>query len=134
MSTPATSPKRVSLARLFAALDSMHEEEQAGQAQAGRALTAMERHMAGYVVSANQDGIKRMNACRRALDALDRQGWQRSFHQRLFHEEYLKSCARVFFKRDGPGAFARMHNRLLEVNSWESTPQASEASGSIDSS
>jgi len=36
-----------------------------------------------------------------------RRGWNRSFHQRLFHEEYLKSCTRVFFKRDGPGCFER---------------------------
>jgi hypothetical protein len=49
-------------------------------------------------------GILRINTCRRALDALDRSGWDRSFHQRLFHEEYLKSCARIFFKRDGPGS------------------------------
>jgi D-arabinose 1-dehydrogenase-like Zn-dependent alcohol dehydrogenase len=38
-------------------------------------------------------------SAREALDALDRQGWQRYFHQRLFHEEYLKSCTRIFFKR-----------------------------------
>jgi len=38
-------------------------------------------------------------------------------------QEYLKSCARIFFKRDGPGSFAKYHNRLLELNSWDSTPQ-----------
>ena len=41
----------------------------------------------------------------------------------MFHEEYLKSCARIFFKRDGPGAFARAHSRLLELNGWDATPQ-----------
>jgi hypothetical protein len=69
------------------------------------------------------NGIRRIQLCRGALDAMDRRGWNRSFHQRLFHEEYLKSCARIFFKRDGPGAFARNHNRVLELNGWDSTPQ-----------
>jgi hypothetical protein len=41
----------------------------------------------------------------------------------MFHEVYLKSCVRIFFKRDGPGAFARNHNRVLELNGWDSTPQ-----------
>jgi hypothetical protein len=88
--------------------------------------TAIDRHM-GLNTSANgqtvMNGIRRIQLCRGALDALDRRGWNRSFHQRLFHEEYLKSCARIFFKRDGPGAFAKNHNRVLELNGWDSTPQ-----------
>ena len=32
------------------------------------------------------NGITRVNECRKALEALDRRGWDRSFHQRLFHE------------------------------------------------
>ena len=84
---------------------------------------ALARHMAQLSDQGAMNGLRRIQLCRRALAALDRRGWDRSFHQRMFHEEYLKSCARIFFKRDGPGAFARNHNRVLEVNGWDSTPQ-----------
>ena len=85
--------------------------------------TAIGRHMGTQARHGAMNGIRRIQLCRSALDALDRRGWDRSFHQRLFHEEYLKSCARIFFKRDGPGSFARNHNRVLELNGWDSTPQ-----------
>ena len=31
----------------------------------------------------------RMNQCRAALERLDANGWKRSYHQRLFHEDFL---------------------------------------------
>lgn len=31
----------------------------------------------------------RMNQCRTALERLDANGWKRSYHQRLFHEDFL---------------------------------------------
>jgi hypothetical protein len=89
----------------------------------GMHTTAIGRHMGSQAHHGAMNGIRRIQLCRSALDALDRRGWDRSFHQRLFHEEYLKSCARIFFKRDGPGSFARNHNRVLELNGWDSTPQ-----------
>ena len=116
----------LSFANLFEAMDAhlQHEDERASMATADAAHTlAIDRHMHSYAQTQNMNGFRRMQLCRQALDALDRRGWSRSFHQRLFHEEYLKSCTRVFFKRDGPGAFARAHNRILEINSWDSTPQ-----------
>lgn len=132
-------PVPVSFANLFAAMDTELEAEEAGRGAAadrggsgvadaashnnGGHRLAIERHMRGYAQMYNMNGFRRMQLCRQALDALDRRGWSRSFHQRLFHEEYLKSCTRVFFKRDGPGAFSRAHNRILELNSWDSTPQ-----------
>ena len=114
----------ISLRRLFCALDSSTAEvdAQRRRTQAGP-QTAIARHVSNFAVSVEMNGLQRLQLCRRALDALDRRGWDRSFHQRLFHEEYLKSCARIFFKRDGAGAFARSHARLLEVNGWDSTPQ-----------
>lgn len=117
--------KPICLSALFSSMDGIHAEEEAlrTQRQMGTVLTAIDRHMGGYTVVEGLNGIKRIQLCRQGLDALDRRGWNRSFHQRLFHEEYLKSCARIFFKRDGPGAFAKYHNRLLELNSWDSTPQ-----------
>ena len=117
--------KKISLHPLFVSMDRiLYREENQAQASASNGpSTAISRHMKSYTSIQGMNGIKRIQLCRQALDALDRRGWDRSFHQRLFHEEYLKSCARIFFKRDGPGTFARSHNRLLEVNSWDSTPQ-----------
>jgi hypothetical protein len=37
-----------------------------------------------------------MDDCRRALTKLGGIGWYRSYHQRLFHEDFLKSCTRIF--------------------------------------
>jgi hypothetical protein len=123
----------LSFANLFEAMDeelSNHDEahhdparQNAGQVDGDGSILAIDRHMSSYARTENMNGFRRMQLCRQALDALDRRGWSRSFHQRLFHEEYLKSCTRVFFKRDGPGAFARAHNRILELNSWDATPQ-----------
>jgi len=117
--------KQVCLRPLFAAMDDTEAEKQkvCKKDAATSLVRAIDRHMGAYTTVADMNGIKRILLCRHALDALDRRGWDRSFHQRLFHEEYLKSCARIFFKRDGPGSFAKYHNRLLELNSWDSTPQ-----------
>ena len=125
---PAPPPKRVSLHKLFRAFDQHTDIVRAAKAAARRGpVTAMQRHIEGCSVSVQKHGIARIDQCRKALEALDRRGWDRSFHQRMFHEEYLKSCARIFFKRDGAGSFARAHARLLEVNGWDSTPQVSSA-------
>lgn len=121
--------KIVSFHRLFSALDKKNEDSERNEALQrrnnglGGNTTAIERHMGSFQKIENMNGIKRIHLCRQALEALDRRGWNRSFHQRMFHEEYLKSCTRVFFKRDGPGAFSRAHSRVLEVNGWDSTPQ-----------
>jgi len=121
--------KHISLRPIFNMMDHVLELEARARAdrerKQGMMKTAIGRHMGAYVSSdeCKLNGIKRIQLCRNALDALDRRGWDRSFHQRMFHEEYLKSCARIFFKRDGPGAFAINHNRVLELNGWDSTPQ-----------
>lgn len=36
--------------------------------------------------------FERMNQCRAALERLDVHGWKRSYHQRLFHEDFLVFC------------------------------------------
>ncbi len=115
----------VSFFKLFAAIDQKNKEREKKHSSEKNitAKTAIERHMGCFQNADNMNGVKRIQLCRQALDALDRRGWNRSFHQRMFHEEYLKSCTRVFFKRDGPGAFSRAHSRVLEVNGWDSTPQ-----------
>ena len=68
------------------------------------------------------DGFKRMQLCRKALDALDVK-YQRSFHQRMFHDNFIRACARVFFKPDPAGSFARAHQALLDLNGWDSLAQ-----------
>jgi len=122
-----SQPSLVSFTNLFEAMDLHLENIEAEQIDNGQNTQnhtlAIQRHMQAISTTQNMNGFRRMQLCRQALDALDRRGWSRSFHQRLFHEEYLKSCTRIFFKRDGPGAFARAHNRILEINSWDSMPQ-----------
>lgn len=54
---------------------------------------------------------------------LDTQGWQRSFHQRLFHDHFIRACARIFWKTEPPGAFARDHQKILESNGWDHLSQ-----------
>ena len=41
--------------------------------------------------STQETGFTRMQRCRDALAKLDEKGWKRSFHQRLFHDDFLKA-------------------------------------------
>ncbi len=66
-------------------------------------------------------GFERMATCRKALEALDRCGWTRLYHQ--FHDTYLRACARVFWKTEKPGQFASDHQRILQFNGWEHLSQ-----------
>jgi len=67
--------------------------------------------------------MQRMRECRAALAHLDTCGWNRSFHQRQFHEDFLKACTRTFWKLEPPGSFAKMHQKVLQENSWEHLAQ-----------
>jgi len=67
--------------------------------------------------------IMRMRECRDALAFLDTTGWNRSFHQRLFHEDFLKACTRTFWKMEPLGSFARAHQQVLQENSWDHLAQ-----------
>ena len=60
---------------------------------------------------------------REALEALDGIGWQRSFHQRLFHDHFIRACARIFWKTEPPGSFAKDHQKILEMNGWDHLSQ-----------
>lgn len=64
-----------------------------------------------------------MDMLRKALATLDTGGWQRSFHQKLFHDKFLCACSRVFWKTERPGQFARDHQRILETNGWDNLAQ-----------
>ena len=69
------------------------------------------------------NGFQRIQKCRQGLEALDRRGWQRSFHQRMFHDNFIRACARIFWKREPHGTFARDHQRILEVHGWDNLSQ-----------
>lgn len=72
---------------------------------------------------AKKDPLEYMDLCRKYLAKLDTMGWNRSYHQRLFHEDFLKACTRSFWKLERPGQFARDHQRVLRVNSWDHIAQ-----------
>jgi hypothetical protein len=86
-------------------------------------LPSLKRHKVARHAAAGANGFERIARCREALAALDRSGWQRSFHQRQFHEAYIRACARIFFKTDPPGTFMREQKKLLEMNNWDSIQQ-----------
>lgn len=58
-----------------------------------------------------------------ALDALDRQGWKRSHHQKIFHDQFLRASVRIMWKTEEPGSFQRDHKEILETYGWASLPQ-----------
>lgn len=69
------------------------------------------------------NGFQRIQNCRKALEALDRRGWLRSFHQRMFHDNFIRACARIFWKTEKHGTFAKDHQRILETNGWDHLSQ-----------
>eukprot|EP00960_Hanusia_phi_P069785 767165-Hanusia_phi.AAC.1 len=71
----------------------------------------------------DMDGFKRMQRCRDALAAIDRKGWPRSFHQKEFHDDFIRACARLFWKTEPKGQFNRDHQKILELNGWDHLAQ-----------
>jgi hypothetical protein len=72
---------------------------------------------------AKKEPLEYMQLCRTYLAKLDKLGWNRSYHQRLFHDDFLKACTRSFWKLEPPGQFARDHQKVLRVNSWDHIAQ-----------
>jgi hypothetical protein len=83
----------------------------------------MEQFTKRRTVCKGMSAFDRIKECRRGLEALDRQGWNRSYHQRQFHEQFTRACARIFYKTEPPGVFQRDHQRLLQVNGWHNLSQ-----------
>ena len=113
---------RVSLAHYYEAHDRVVTERERDRAERSVRLTAMQRAMGTKRIK-QHDGYTRMAKCRAALNALDRRGWERSFHQRLFHDHFIRACARIFFKTEPAGTFAKEHQRILQLNSWDNLSQ-----------
>lgn len=67
--------------------------------------------------------FERMDHCRKCLVKLDNQGWSRSYHQRQFHEDFLRACCKSFWKLERSGQFARDHGRILVQNNWDHLSQ-----------
>lgn len=108
---------------LYTAFDAIQLERDRAHSDEGRGRNALERYLHRRSGTRTRDGFARVQACREALDALDRKGWQRSFHQRMFHENFIRACARVFFKTEPQGAFARAHQTILDLNGWDNLSQ-----------
>lgn len=106
----------------FEAYDRVTSEREAEEHRRSIKMTALQNCLF-RVRKKENTGFKRMQRCRQALEAIDRRGWQRSFHQRMFHDNFIRACARIFWKTEPHGAFAKDHQRVLEVNGWDHLSQ-----------
>jgi len=109
--------------KLFSAFDAIQSARVAAELDRRRPRNALETFMHGLTSGKTSSGFNRMQKCRDALNALDRSGWQRSFHQRLFHDNFIRACARIFWKTEPAGSFARDHQKILEMNGWDHLSQ-----------
>lgn len=114
---------KLSYQPLYEAYDKHLADKQRQQGRNTNNKNALEQYLFTKGMNSKQDGFARIRACREALDALDRKGWQRSFHQRMFHENFIRACTRVFFKTDPQGSFARAHQGILDLNGWDNLSQ-----------
>jgi hypothetical protein len=121
-----------SMQTLYDSYQRIHDAREAERRLRTMRLTSLQRFLgvtpgarAGQAPPPQEQsaGFKRIEQCREALAALDRQGWNRSYHQREFHDHFIRACARIFWKTEKPGSFARDHQRILEVNGWSSLSQ-----------
>ena len=121
---------------LFATHDALRAEEEEERREFAMAPTnALEEFMgtqrrnalrqrASIQMHQRGRGFARMKRCRDALEAIDKtESWTRSFHQRLFHDHFIRACARIFWKTEAPGTFARDHQKILELNGWDNLAQ-----------
>lgn len=120
-----SSPESVTISRAdyFESYDRVLREQLEARRQSGIRYTALQNSLRAVTAKTGSNGFKRMQKCRQGLEALDRRGWQRSFHQRMFHDNFIRSCARIFWKREPHGTFAKDHQRILEANGWDHLSQ-----------
>jgi hypothetical protein len=117
-----------SFASLYAAMDAKLHREKSLHLHKTKLRNAIEtcflnsssfhstRHSSTTTTKAPSKGFKRIELCCAALNALDRRGWERSYHQRYFHNQFIRACARVFWKTETEGQFAKDHQKILELN------------------
>ena len=112
-----------SYAWLYEAFDKVQREQSRAEEEKGRPQNALQAFFKRNTAEGAKDGFARIRECRVALDTMDRMGWQRSFHQRMFHDNFIRACARIFFKTEPGGAFARAHQSILDLNGWDNLSQ-----------
>jgi hypothetical protein len=118
-----SSPPSTTHLALFAAYDKVENAKAQKKAVQAVPRNALQSFMHKTTEEKTGNGFQRMQKCRDALDGLDRHGWQRSFHQRLFHDNFIRACSRIFWKTEPAGAFARDHQKILEMNGWDHLSQ-----------
>ncbi len=106
----------------FKAYDRIMEEKMHAERLRQARTTAIQNCLM-RITKVERNGFKRMHKCRLGLEAIDRRGWQRSFHQRMFHDNFIRACARIFWKTEPHGTFAKDHQRILEMNGWDHLSQ-----------
>eukprot|EP00961_Rhodomonas_salina_P232744 3144393-Rhodomonas_salina.1 len=68
-------------------MDALREEQAAAERERKKLRTALSNYLRrGQQINLKQSGFRRMEKCRQALQAIDRRGWDRSYHQRQFHD------------------------------------------------
>ena len=72
-----------------------------------------------YIESLPTEADKTLNDLRKALCYFDGIGYQRSPHQRKFHESMIAACIRHIYKDE----FADNFVKILEENGWEEARQ-----------
>ena len=110
--------------RLYARLDTLRE----AQAQKTIDQSILRPALSNFLrrnrkIDLRASGFRHIERCREALNAIDRRGWDRSFHQRQFHDHFLRACARVFWKTEPQGEFTRCHQKILDQNGWSHLSQ-----------
>ena len=110
--------RMIDYSQLFHAFDKQSEKQQAVKPPSNPMEAFLQKTKA-----TTGNAFARMQLCREALEGLDRLGWQRSFHQRLFHDNFIRACARIFWKTEAPGSFAKDHQKILEMNGWDHLSQ-----------
>ena len=108
---------------LFTAYDDIEIVRQRQTAAQNVSRNALQQFMFKSEEGKTGNGFSRIQRCRDALESIDRQGYMRSFHQRLFHDNFIRACARIFWMTEPPGAFARDHQKILELNGWDHLSQ-----------
>ena len=112
----------VNLEEYFKSYDRVTREKETERQRLGTRRTALQNCLS-LSTKSECTGFQRIQKCRQALEALDRRGWARSFHQRMFHDNFIRACARIFWKREKHGVFAKDHQRILEVHGWDNLSQ-----------
>lgn len=116
-------PHTVDYTDLFTTYDGIESSRRRHSDEQRVSRNALQQFMFKSDEGRTGNGFTRIQRCREGLESIDRQGYTRSFHQRLFHDHFIRACARIFWKTEPPGTFARNHQKILESNGWDNLSQ-----------